>query len=200
MKRLTRNAAKAKEEIVSKSAQVFNAYGIAGTSMQMIVDATGYQMGGIYRHFSSKKELAVKALAYNYETIIKPNLKLEHDLNAQEKLLSIVANYRKMLTNPNARGGCPLLNTAIEVDDQDDAIRAIVSQYVNEMIAMIAEIINDGKAQGLIKKDIDELQQAQYLFASFQGAIMLIKLMRDLSVALNIYDNLETYLKEKLFV
>ncbi len=200
MKRRTRNAARAKEEIIKKSAPIFNTHGIAGTSMQMIVDATGYQMGGIYRHFSSKKDLATKSLAYNYESIIKPNLEFDKDLNAQEKLLSVISNYRKMLVNPNAIGGCPLLNTAIEVDDLDESIRVIVQQYVNDMTGIIAQIIKDGKTQGLIRQEVHEAQEAQYLFASFQGAIMLVKLMKDITIALNIYDNLEAYLKEKLFV
>ena len=200
MKRHTRNAAKSKEHIIRKSAPIFNIHGISGTSMQMIVDATGYQMGGIYRHFSSKKELAMKALEFNYESIIKPNLELDHTLNPQEKLIAIVDNYRQMLTNPQAKGGCPLLNTATEVDDIDDSIRIIVSQYVQDMILTITEIIKQGQSQGLIREDVSETQQAQYLYASFQGAIMLIKVTRDIHVALNIYDNLEMYIRKNLFI
>ena len=58
MKRMTRNAVKTKQEIIEKSAPVFNVNGFAGTSMQMLVKATGYQMGGIYRHFDTKMDLA----------------------------------------------------------------------------------------------------------------------------------------------
>ena len=54
MKRTTRNAAKTKKEIIEKSAPIFNVHGYAGTKIQMLVDATGYQAGGIYRHFKDK--------------------------------------------------------------------------------------------------------------------------------------------------
>ena len=58
MKRTIRNATKTKQEIIEKSAPVFNIHGYSGTKMQMLVDATGYQMGGIYRHFETKMDLA----------------------------------------------------------------------------------------------------------------------------------------------
>ena len=70
MKRTTRNAAKTKQEIIEKAAPVFNVNGFAGTSMKMLVQATGYQMGGIYRHFASKMDLAKAVFQYNYETIV----------------------------------------------------------------------------------------------------------------------------------
>ena len=77
MKRTTRNAVKTRQEIIEKSAPIFNVHGYAGTKIQMLVDATGYQAGGIYRHFTNKENLAKAAFQYNYELLIKSNFKLK---------------------------------------------------------------------------------------------------------------------------
>ena len=50
-----------KNDIVRKSAPLFNQKGYEGTSLSDLMEATGLQKGGIYRHFSGKEELATEA-------------------------------------------------------------------------------------------------------------------------------------------
>ena len=69
MKRATRNAAKSKQEIIEKAAPVFNQYGYAGTKLDMLIKATGFQKGGIYCHFDSKMDLARAVFKYNFASI-----------------------------------------------------------------------------------------------------------------------------------
>ncbi len=53
--------AQTKAHIVAAAAPLFNVRGFAGTSMNDILDATGLEKGGVYRHFASKDEIAVAA-------------------------------------------------------------------------------------------------------------------------------------------
>ena len=173
MKRTIRNAAKSKQEIIEKSAPVFNINGYSGTTMQMLVDVTGYQMGGIYRHFKTKKDLAKAAFQYNYEVLLKRNLELNSELNPKEKLVSILNNYKKMVLKPATIGGCPILNTATEVDDTDEEFRLLTKFYAEEVITMIERILEEGKTTGYFKTSISSKQEAYLIFASIEGAIML---------------------------
>ena len=50
-----------------KAAPLFNQKGYAGTSLSDLMDATGLQKGGIYRHFSGKEELATEAFDYSWQ-------------------------------------------------------------------------------------------------------------------------------------
>ena len=52
--------------IVEKAAPLFNQKGYEGTSLSDLMDATGLQKGGIYRHFDSKEELAAAAARLGY--------------------------------------------------------------------------------------------------------------------------------------
>src|SRR5271170_2332921 len=53
-------------DIIRKSAPLFNQRGYEGTSLSDLMEATGLQKGGIYRHFSSKEELATEAFDYSW--------------------------------------------------------------------------------------------------------------------------------------
>ena len=198
MKRSTRNAARTKREIIEKSAPVFNVHGYAGTKMQMLVDATGYQMGGIYRHFETKMELAKAAFQYNYETLIKSNFELKEKLSPKEKVLTILQNYKKMALKPVIPGGCPLLNTAIEVDDTDENFRQLTQSAVREVIKMMELILEEGKASGAFNPKINPKKEAQYLFASIEGAIMLSRITRDKTPFIDIFDKALTYFENNI--
>src|SRR6266436_2118879 len=63
-----------KQEIVRKAAHLFNQKGYAGTSLSDLMDATGLQKGGIYRHFSGKEELATEAFDYSWQKAVTGRL------------------------------------------------------------------------------------------------------------------------------
>lgn len=200
MKRSTRNASKSKKEIIEKSAAIFNVHGYAGTKMQMLVDATGFQMGGIYRHFKTKTDLAKAAFQYNYEVLIKNNFEVEPALNPKEKLLAILQNYRKMALNPHIPGGCPLLNTSVEVDDTDEEFGQLAQTAVKEVLSMMEQILAEGKSTGFFEPELDTQKEAQYLFASIEGAIMLSRIMRDKQPFIDIFEKAHTYLAENILI
>lgn len=199
MKRSTRNAAKTKQEIIEKSAPVFNVHGYAGTKMQMLVDATGYQMGGIYRHFETKMDLAKAAFQYNYETLVQPNLEIDPALRPKEQLIAIFENYKKMIFKPKIAGGCPLLNTGAEVDDTNEEFRQLTRSYIEQVIAVMEDILEKGVASGCFKPAVKPKQEAQYLFASVQGAILLVTTLKNREPVFNIFERIHSYLEERVF-
>lgn len=199
MKRAIRNATKTKQEIIEKSAPVFNVHGYSGTTMQMLVDATSYQMGGIYRHFATKMDLAKAVFKYNYEILIKSNFKINEQLNPKEKLIAIFQNWKKMVIKPHVVGGCPLLNTAIEVDDTDESFRLLTYSHVEEVINIIEKILEEGKATGFIKLSVQSKKEAQLIFASIEGAVMITTVTKNTETLLNVFERIEAYLEDNFF-
>lgn len=199
MKRITRNPAKTKQEIIEKSASVFNIHGYAGTKMQMLVDATGYQMGGIYRHFATKMDLAKAVFQYNYSVLIKSNLEVDDQLNPKEKLLTIIENYKNMIIKPRIAGGCPILNTAVEVDDTNESLRELAKLFVEEVLVVIENILKEGKTMGVFQSSIEPQKEAHYLFASVEGAILLSTLTKSLNPLFDTFERIHSYLEDKIF-
>lgn len=200
MKRTTRNAAKTKQEIIERSAPVFNINGYAGTTMQMLVEASGFQMGGIYRHFETKMDLAKAAFQYNCEILLKSNLVFTPEMNPKEKLLTIIHNYKKMIFNPIIPGGCPVLNTTTEVDDTNEVFRKLAKSYLEEILTTIEGIIEEGKSNKIFQSAIDARKEALYIFASFEGAILIGTLTKKSKPVLAVFDQIIQYLEGNIFV
>lgn len=194
MKRATRNATRTRQEIIEKSAPVFNVHGVAGTSMQMLVEATGFQMGGIYRHFETKKALAKEVFQYSFEVLIQQHLCLDEVHDPAKKLMQIVGAYESMVKVPKIKGGCPILNTAIEVDDTDREFRNLVQTHFNQVIDVMVSTLEQGKIEGVFQEDIDPREVALFLASVLEGSIMIGKLTRDSGAMLSTFRHMKKYL------
>ena len=81
------------ESIISVSMQLFNEKGFEKTSMQDIIDASGFSKGAIFYHFKSKEEIFEEAMEKQYE-VVKTMMQKWYDemvgLNAREKLIRLI--------------------------------------------------------------------------------------------------------------
>ena len=200
MKRKTRNSEKSRQEIIEKSAPVFNKYGYSGTKMNMIIEATGYQKGGIYNHFDSKMDLARAAFKHNFGLLKVP---YEAAINKAEspkiQLIAFIEGFKKYIVNPPILGGCPLLNMAVEADDTDESNRLSVKASFDEWKALIETILEKGIQSGDFNANIDTQQEAIFIIASIEGAIMLGQLKRSVKLMLGVADSLQRYIELQIF-
>src|SRR6266581_5875549 len=113
-----------KERILERAAQLFNQQGYFGSSLSDIMHETGLEKGGIYNHFASKEQLALEAFDYAVDLVSqRTRLALAGKVNAIDRLLAIITVFQWLLEDPALAGGCPILNTAIEADDAQPALR-----------------------------------------------------------------------------
>src|SRR6266478_10227713 len=90
--------------------------------MADLMEATGLEKGGIYRHFSTKEELAAEAFDYAWQAATDVGMHgLDSIPNGVDKLKRFIANFIER--RPSVPGGCPLLNTAIDTDDGNPVLR-----------------------------------------------------------------------------
>src|ERR1700693_6266140 len=83
-----------RKRIVEAAAPIFNQRGYEGSSLSALMEATGLKKGGIYRHFSSKEELAAEALDYTWEAARKARrLHLEEEAAGPDKLKRLIVNF-----------------------------------------------------------------------------------------------------------
>lgn len=201
MKRTKRNAVKSKQEIIEKAAPIFNKYGYAGTKMDMIIKATGYQKGGIYCHFDSKMDLARAAFRHNFSLLKAPyDTALNQAISPKKRLLAFVKAFKKYVTNPPIQGGCPLLNMAVESDDTDETNRLLVKEAFNEWKVAIEEVLINGIQLGEFNQDINVQQEAIFIIASIEGSIMIGQLKRSVQLMLGVADSLEWYIRHRIFL
>jgi TetR/AcrR family transcriptional regulator, transcriptional repressor for nem operon len=172
-----RNPDQTKQRILRKSGVLFNTQGYKATSISDITDATGFTKGAIYRHFESKEALEKETL-FHLSGLMFDKLKsfIKEETTAVGKLNAIFKYFESYVSNPEVRGGCPLMNAAIEADDAHPALRKGALRILDILHESVVTILKNGIRFNQLKKDIDLDYYATMIIASLEGAIMMSRL------------------------
>jgi TetR/AcrR family transcriptional regulator, transcriptional repressor for nem operon len=184
-----------RRRIVEQSAGVFNRHGYSGTSMSELMEATGLEKGGLYRHFASKEDLAAAAFDYAWETASEPRWRGVDDCTSSiEKLLRLVRNFVEQPPR-TVPGGCPLLNTAVDSDDGNPLLRGKAREALDRWRARIADIVQQGQQTGEMREEIDPAAVAAIVIASLEGAVMMSRLEKNRESLQTVGDHLAGFLR-----
>lgn len=164
-----------RERIIAAAAPIFNRRGFEGASITEILDATGLEKGGLYRHFSSKEELAVASLRYALANSVKLRTEgLDQVANSGDKLRYAI---RRFIEGPSIMpGGCPLMNTAIDSDDGNPALYRLARKGVRDWKSRLLCIVEDGMEAGEIRAGIEPRRIANTIVAILEGALMISRM------------------------
>lgn len=190
---------KTKAFIIEKAAPLFNTKGYAGTSLSDLTGITGLTKGAIYGNFENKDEVATAVFEHNITKLNERfDAELEGAVNATEKLNAYLSYYRNNWKGISQRGGCPILNTSIEADDNLPFLKSHVQQSIKKWAQRFASILNQGKANGEFKPDIMPGQYAYTFIALIEGGIMLSKITDNQSHLLLALDRIQTIINTEI--
>ncbi|WP_375507240.1 TetR family transcriptional regulator C-terminal domain-containing protein [uncultured Nostoc sp.] len=188
-----------KSRILHQAAELFNQQGYAGSSMSDIMRVTGLQKGGIYNHFQSKDDLALQAFDFAIARIHQhTRFALRSKRQAVERLQAIIGVFSSFTENPPIKGGCPLLNTAVESDDAHPALRERTQQAMNSWLHLIRRIVETGIKKGEIRPEVSADEIATIIIATLEGAVMMSKLYGDSIHMHRVINHLNQYLENHL--
>lgn len=184
-----------RQRIVALAAPIFNQRGFAGCSMQDVMEATGLEKGGLYRHFSSKEELAAEAFRYALKNAVKVRtVGLDSHGNSVDKLRFIV---KRFVEEPSTMpGGCPLMNTAVDADDGNAVLRKLVQTGLANWKNHLCGIVEEGIRRKEIRKSVDPRRIANTMIATLEGALMISRLEGQPTALRDAQRSLESVLDE----
>jgi len=180
-----------RQRIVVRTAELLNTQGYRNTPVSEIMRVAGLQKGGIYRHFESRTALTLEAFEYAVGRMRDRLLgALEGKKTATEKLLALFDVARNAPYEPAFRGGCPVMNLAVESDDADPELRNAARTAMSRLIGLFERVIAEGMQQGDFPKG-DARARASLIVASFEGGLMLSNLYKDRAHLDAVLDDLE---------
>lgn len=186
-----------RERIIAEAAALFNQRGLEGTSMADLMEATGLEKGGIYRHFPSKEAVAVEAFDYAWEAAFDARMRdLDVIPNSVDRLKRCVVNFVERRSS--VPGGCPLLNTAIESDDGNPVLRERARRALGKWRDLLSSIIDKGIERKEIRRGVDARKLATLVISSLEGALMISRLERDRQALIATQSYLERYLETEV--
>jgi TetR/AcrR family transcriptional regulator, transcriptional repressor for nem operon len=164
-----------RQRIIAEAAVLFNQRGFTGCSMQDVMEATGLEKGGLYRHFTCKEDLAVEAFKYSLDKVRRARFGEDTDISDAIPLL--LYKVRQFVRVPSPLpGGCPIMNTAIDADDGNPTLLHLAHQAVQEWKDGLRAIVEQGIRSGEIKPDAQPGRIANLIVSTLEGALMISRL------------------------
>jgi TetR/AcrR family transcriptional repressor of nem operon len=167
-----------RQHIIAEAARLFNRMGYEGCSIQQVMAAAEVEKGGLYRHFSSKEELAVEAFDHAWAEVSKARTSgLEEIADPLARVESFIRNF--VDRRPSLSGGCPLLNTAIDADDGNRALRARARKALHGWHGLLTELLKQARRKGVLRAEAHPSRLAAVIISTLEGAVMFSRLEED---------------------
>jgi AcrR family transcriptional regulator len=172
-------AARTRQYILERTAPVFNRKGFSGTSLNDLTRATGLTKGALYGHFRSKEDIALQAFRHAMK-LVRSGVRgrLVGKRTNKERLLGLLEFYAAYVLEPPLPGGCPLLNTAVQVDDDISFMRRALRKELDATVSFIQQLLDEGIACGEFRPVPDTRALAFVFFCSVEGAVMYARAVR----------------------
>lgn len=179
--RLTARGAKTRERIVTAAADLMYVRGVAATTLDDVLAASGVSKSQLYRHFAGKDEIVRAVIELTGVRVI------ERERNALERVATMAGlrRWRDALVQNNALRhgayGCALGSFASEVADHDDVARRALVALFAEWRELLTAALQRLQENGTLPPEAPIEQLATGLLGALQGGYVLAQTARDVT-------------------
>ena len=159
-----------REEILSKSLEVFRHQGYHNTSMNDLASAVGLLKGSFYHYFDSKETLMKEVLSSVNVILINHVFPVAYDesLPVHERMETMLKRFSKAVFS--IEGGCIVGNTILETVNQYPQFKQILQEIITGWTDALTHLY-------AYTQPLEEAQKlAEQTVMEYEGAIMFSKL------------------------
>jgi TetR/AcrR family transcriptional regulator, transcriptional repressor for nem operon len=158
------------QKIVKDAARRVRTEGLAGAAVSAVMRDTGLTHGGFYKHFPSKDELLIEALAEAFREIADHLAQAAQDSEPGAGWRAIVKTYLTPEHADHAEWECPLAALGSELARADPALKARVfgelAKYRSRMLPFMPG-----------RRTADKERTFFAIFSTMIGAVELARVM-----------------------
>ena len=169
-----------REAILKAGLKVMFRTGYQGASVRDICAAAGVPQGSFTNHFRSKEAFAEEVLD-RYFAHLKGFVKEALDdesLTPRERLKRYLDIISGVLADAKWNRGCLIGDLSLETTAQSKRLREKLEAIFREWRAPFASCIAEAQTAGEIDTRFDPMDLAEFLLASWEGAILRMKVER----------------------
>ena len=177
------NPEQTRMQILDMACTLIHQHGYKGMRIDEVAEKTGLTKGAIYYHFPNKQALgyAVVDELLNQQFKSFWNDSLQQPGSPLNVISSSFESMGQNVEECDVEIGCPLTNIGSEMSFEDEGFRLRINRVFDEWSENIEALLEKGKQEGSVKKEVDPKKTAQFLVASFQGIQCSAKHCKDLT-------------------
>ncbi|PXW24885.1 TetR/AcrR family transcriptional regulator [Paraburkholderia caballeronis] len=169
-----------REDILAAGVRVMLRSGYEAASVRDICAAAGAPHGSFTNHFRSKEAFAAEVLD-RYFAHTKEYVRQALDdasLTPRARLKRYLDIISGVLADDEWSRGCMIGDFSLEIAPHSALLRERLEAIFQEWRALFASCIADAQAAGEIDSAFDPVELAEFLLASWEGAILRMKVER----------------------
>ena len=174
--------ASTRDKIIETGAEIIHRKGFNHTGIQEILDAAGVPKGSFYNYFKSKEDFGLQIIDYfcdRFRQIAAETLE-DTRVSPLNRIYRFLTVFMEYFESQSYAGGCPIGNLAQEMGDLNPAFRKKLGETMDMMIDAYSQVLSAAQNDGKITKSLNIKDTASFIIASWHGAIIQMKLTRNL--------------------
>lgn len=186
-----------RDQILNAAARLIHVQGYQCTTLDDVLRESGVGKGNFYYYFKSKEDLGYAMIDRTTQVFVERSLGPAFADAEADPIAQISAFLDRVLEAQRQRncvGGCVMGNLASELSDVHEGFRQRLVGIFDLWRARLAEAVSRGQGRGSVRADVDATRVAQFLVAGLEGAILLSKVTRDITVMERCVEELKEHL------
>ena len=186
-----------RETILAVATRLIHVHGYHATSLDDVLRESGVGKGNFYYYFKSKEDLGYAILDQIVEAFLERTLEPCFSDRGGQPLAQIRCFLGRVLEAQRERncvGGCQLGNLASELSDVHEGFRTRLAVVFSAWRERLTLALAAAQARGAVGRDCQPAAVGQFLVASLEGAILMTKLTKDITVMEQCVAELSRYL------
>ena len=151
-----------KAQIIEATLGLVAEYGLVGASMSRIAEAVGISNAALYRHFGSREDILIGAHDALIERVFRW-LRSSQAPNVLDRLRDLGESHAQIFSKDIEGFNAPMFQFISWIPR--DRVREHVVRRRLEMLQWYSDLVEEGKAQGSIRADIETDLIVSELFA-----------------------------------
>jgi|Deesub1362A_J573_1020465.scaffolds.fasta_scaffold00673_21 AcrR family transcriptional regulator len=157
-----------RERILRAAVKVFAQKGYFGSRVSDIAEEAGIAYGLVYHYFKNKEELLLALFQESWDLLLRRIREVRASpLGAREKLRQIAAFLLKGFRADPER----MEVLVVEVIRSSKILKGQTLEMIREAFHLLEEIVEEGKREGVVRKDLDSRLATSILYGALDQII-----------------------------
>lgn len=182
-------AVKTRDRILREAAGMFALKGFHDTKVDEIINAAEVTSGAFFHHFQSKDDLGFAVIDHHMADRCRTLDRIEKSLPGDDSDDPLNRVFRRLdavcqmvVRRRTRKGGCLIGNLSTTLSDTHSAFRKRLGECFDEMTLEFQVHLNEAVANHGLSSDQGTHEIARYIVSVIEGAIMLSRTHRDVSI------------------
>jgi TetR/AcrR family transcriptional repressor of nem operon len=195
-----RRSEQTRDALIEAGIEQLSIHGYHGTGIKQILDEVSVPKGSFYNFFASKEAFVAEVIGHYSQNLLNQlTLFIAEEgksLTPIEQLRAIYRYSLKQYAKNDFNKSCLVGSIATEISAQSEICRIELEKAMSAWLSFFTDLFTQAQCQQLVRDDMQPNDMAAVYWATWEGALIKMKMSADTKPVKNIMElMIETLLK-----